>query len=139
MSNADRKYRMGLKADFEGVMDFTCPAGTIINNDFVVPYTKYLSGVHIILQNHSFRDRVWLQIVATAGGNDIVIDQFGEGWYVDPSKSGQDMLIPDNVQSELNPNELPAGITNLRIRVKYQSTGAVPVDVLINMIFDVVA
>jgi len=132
MSNADRKYNLGLKADYEGVMDFMVAAGTTASCDFVIPYIKYISGIQLILDGQEFGDQVWFQIIGDIP-NETVLDQFGEHWYVDPDNRAQQLLVPDNVQAKLDPADAP----NLRLRVKYKSVGLVDVRVLANVIFDV--
>jgi len=138
MSNADRKYAMELKADYEGILDFTVAAGTTDYADFTIPYVKWISGIQLILNNANFRDQVWFQIVAdiTGVGTDIVLEQFGEHWYVDPDNRAQILLIPDNVQSKLDPMADGIDANTLRLRFKYKSTGATDVDVLVNVVFD---
>ncbi len=144
MSIASEAYVKGLISDYEGIMDFTVPKGTIKNFDFIIPYTKYISGVQPILNNHVFRDRISFQIVLDVVSNNVVVindyiqTEFGEGWYVDPGKSGQNLLIPDNMFSKIEPSSIinGSGYQNARIRIVYQSVGTFnDVDVLINMVF----
>ena len=152
MSNALIKYNLGLKADYEGILDFVIPKTTIGFSDFTIPYIKWISGIQLILDKQELGDKVWFQIIGNVQHGtygllpDTVLEEFGEGWFVDPDNRAQQILIPDNVQSELNPNNESNTIdtygsyvikNTLRIRVKYQSVGSInDVRCLVNVIFD---
>jgi len=142
MSNASEKYAHDLKSDYEGCFDFLIGAGLTAHGDFTIPYVKWISGLQMILNGHSMGDQVWFQIIANIQHptygllTDQIINEFGEGWYVQPDTQSQPILIPDNYMSKLDPND-PAIVANtLRIRVKYKNTGATEVRCLANVIFD---
>jgi len=142
MGVASEKYAKDLKSDYEGCFDFLIQPSSTVNSDFTIPYVKWISGIQLILSGHSFGDQVWFQIVANIQHpvydllTDQIINEFGEGWYVQPDTQSQPILIPDNFMSKLNPKDPAIVADTLRIRIKYKNTGVTEVRCLANVIFD---
>lgn len=114
---------------YKGVNLGTATAGQTTYLSTRINAERYSNGVQILLKNHVFGDCLDLEIVDVDNilgyGNNIVLDRFGDEWYVDPSTSLQSGTIVSY------PGRISAG---LYIRVTYYSVGTVDVQVLMNML-----
>ena len=109
-------------------------AGTAAKNstssiDYLVPEERFINGVSLLLKNHVWGDHVKFQVVdkdnVMGYGAGLVLDTFGDQWYVNDEKQDQ-----DDVTAEY-PARIPAG---LYIRLVYTSVGTVyDVQVKMNM------
>jgi hypothetical protein len=137
------KDAFGYRARYKGFMG-TCTAGQAANIDHVITEERYINGLDIILCDHAFGDHASLQVVDTtytyagvlypaepspgvtwaqAMPDGVVLDTFGETWYVAADTQQQ---YPVEVP-------YPARILpGLVLRIRYASTGATDVKVVCN-------
>lgn len=118
----------GFRARFKGIINGTATKNTTTNLDYLVSEERFINGVRIIVDSHVFGDSIGLQVVDVDNilgyGAGLVLDTFGESWYLDPTTSTQ----PDVEVSY--PAKISAG---LYIRAVYTSTGTVDdVSVILN-------
>ena len=119
----------GFRARFKGALAGTANKNNITDIDYLVSEERYITGVRLIACDAVIGDSVDFQIVDKDNilgyGAGVVLDTFGESWWIDPTTPTQ----PDVVVSY--PAKILAG---LYIRVKYTSIGtADDVDVRANL------
>ena len=133
----------GYRARYKGFMG-TCTAGTSTNIDHKVEEERYINGMDIVLYDHAFGDNATLQVVdkdyifagtlypaepapsvpwSAVMPDGIVLDTFGETWYVAADKQEQNSIeVP-------YPARIYAG---LYLRIVYTSTGSTDVKIACN-------
>ena len=107
----------GYKARFKG-FGGTAAKGTTTNIQLKLTEERRINGVRLLLRNHVWGDKLHFEVVDVDNilgyGAGVVLDRFGEDWYVDPDRLTQ----PDATVN------YPAKIlANLYIRVVYVSVG----------------
>lgn len=110
----------GFRARFKGV-DFTATAGQVSNLDYTLSEERWIDGVDLIQNGAAIGDYVKFQVVHPVYG---VLDEFGDSWFIDPSKGEQNPVILSY------PAKIPAG---LKIRVAYHSGGQADVWLAVNL------
>ena len=109
-------------------MSGTGAAGTLTNIDYKVTEERFINGVRLILANHTIDDNVHFEIVDVDNvlgyGAGLVLDRFGDTWYVNPDMACQGDILIDY------PAKIYAG---LYIRVVYNSEGETDVKVKANL------
>lgn len=103
--------------------------GVVSTIDYLVPEERFINGVTLLLKYHEWGDHVKFQVVDKDNilgfGAGVVLDTFGDSWYVNDEKQDQDDVSADY------PARILAG---LYIRLVYTSVGTVnDVEVKMNM------
>jgi len=109
---------------------FSALAGQVSQLYKTITATKAFNGVHVLLRNHAFGDKMDLLIESDGTGPygpvGTILNTFGLNWNVDWEKADQSQMI------------LPyRGVltSGMRINIKYNSVGGTNVDVLVNFFF----
>jgi len=124
----------GFRARFKGYTD-TATAGETTNIDILITEERFINGLQLILKDQAFGDSVDLQVVDINGTyagilypvgypTPLVLDTFGESWYVHSDSQNQDQIIVPY------PARLLPG---LYVRVIYHSVGETDVQVCANL------
>jgi hypothetical protein len=98
-------------------------AGTITKNttgniDYKLTENRFINGIHLLIKNHVWGDNIDFQVIDIDNilgyGTNVVLDEFGSDWYINPDKCDQGALRI----------EYPALLNkDLYVRIKYTSTG----------------
>ena len=133
----------GFRARFKGISGIAT-AGQTTNIDYTLSEERYITGVRLLVKDCAFGDNVDLEIVDTtytyAGilysaddngtawsvsqPNGVVLDRFGESWYVaNDGETQPDVVVP-------YPARLLAGLT---VRIIYHSVGLINSDLKANI------
>lgn len=109
-------------------LNFTATAGVDTSYDYKFTEARLIDGTQIILNNHVFGDSVSFKVVDVDNilgyGAGLVLDIFGENWYVASDKQDQGH-IRVTYSAEV--------LAGLYLRVIYHSTGSTDVGVRCNM------
>lgn len=104
----------------------TASAGTSTNIDYKMTEDRLILGVEAILNGHVYGDNMHLQVVDVDGimyPAGTVLNQFATSWFV----------IADQQYQPGSNVPYPAKIfSGLYVRVVYNSTGILPVNICIN-------
>lgn len=106
---------------------FQAAAGQETTRDFLISDDSLIDGAIVHVLNSALGDKLKCQVVDKNNifgyGANTVLGQYVTDWYINPSKTEQlDFTCP-----------YPAKIySGLYLRVVYSSTGASPVDVIVN-------
>lgn len=117
------------KVKFRGKgISATVAFGTSQNIDYKLTEARLIDGVSMILNNHVFGDSVKFQVVDVDNilgyGSGVVLDTFGDTWYVVSDSQAQgEIRLPYSAEI----------LANLYIRIVYTSTGSTNVDFRCNL------
>jgi hypothetical protein len=122
----------GFRSRYRGYHFGTVAAGTTASLDIKIPATRFLQGVQLLITNGAIGDNASLEVVDVDGimgyGTNLVLDRFGDNWFIDP----QNIL-----QRELVSNYTAQIIGGLYIRIIYESVGTQDVGVYANLMLHV--
>lgn len=107
------------RARFKGISG-TATKNTSTNIDYLIDEERYINGVRLILKNHVDGDFIHFEVVDVDNilgyGAGVVLDRFGDNWYIDEDiKTQPDIIV-----------QYPAKIAEgLYLRIVYTSIGLV--------------